>query len=68
MIVEVPQQKILYVPKFWQVLKFAWIKYFSLLMFFYVLLHHFFLNYILTGGVFETVQTSEIDLKRVTRY
>jgi hypothetical protein len=55
MILEVPKQTILYVPGFWQVLKNAWVKYFSSFVFFYFILNRFFLNYVITNGTFETV-------------
>lgn len=61
---QVPLQEVSYVPKFWQVLKFAWVQYFAGFIFFYVLLHRFFLNYIITGGVFETVTVSEFDMQK----
>ena len=64
MIVTAPDQEVLYIPKFWQVLKFAWVRYFAWFILFYYALHEFFLNYVVTGGVFDTVEVSELDLKK----
>jgi hypothetical protein len=55
LILEVPPQTVLYQPKFWQVLKFAWVTYFAGVILLYVPLHRFFLSYVMKGGVFETV-------------
>jgi hypothetical protein len=51
----------MYAPKFWHVLKFAWVKYFSSFIFFYVLLYHLFFSYIIKGGSFDVVVLSEVD-------
>jgi len=63
MIFRIPHQDVIYVPKFWQVIKFAWVKYFSLFILFYFLLHKLFMTMVVTGGVFETVEISELNLK-----
>jgi hypothetical protein len=62
-IVIIPKQSVIYVPKFWEVVKFAWIKYFATFMLFYFVLHRNFLNYVITQGAFDCVETSELDLK-----
>ena len=64
MIITAPDQEVLYVPMFWQVLKFAWVRYFAWFILFYFVLYEFFLNFVITGGVFDTVEVSEIDLSK----
>ena len=59
----IPKQQVVYTPKFWQVIKFAWVKYFATFILFYYLLHECFLNYVVTEGAFECVEKSEVDLK-----
>ena len=61
MILRVPKQSVIYRPTFWQVLKFAWTKYFAVLIFVYFLLERGFLNYVMTSGyIFDTVEISEV--------
>ena len=55
----------MYVPKFWQVLKFAWVKYFASFLFFYLLLYKGFFTFIIKGGAFDTVIVSEVNLKKL---
>ena len=62
-IVLVPKQSVVYVPKFWEVVKFAWIKYFATMILFYFVLHQNFLNYVITQGAFDCAESSELDLK-----
>ena len=40
MIIKIPYQDIVYVPKFWEVVKFAWVQYFGLAIAFGYLLHY----------------------------
>jgi hypothetical protein len=40
MIIKIPYQDIIYVPKFWEVIKFAWVQYFAIAIAFYYLLHY----------------------------
>jgi hypothetical protein len=63
MVLKVPHTDVLYVPGFWQVIKLAWVKYFAQFIFFYYILHNFFLKIIMNSGVFDTVRVSEIDNK-----
>lgn len=42
----------------------AWVKYAAGFIFLYVVLYRFFLNKLITGGVFDAVSVSEIDLKK----
>jgi len=60
LIVAAPRQKIIYAPAFWEAIKNGWVVYFSSFIFFYLLLHSFFLNYIITNGAFETVELFEL--------
>ena len=53
----------MYIPGFWQVFKFAWVKYFSLVILFMFFLHYLFLNYVITENAFDTVEISEFDYK-----
>ena len=53
-----------YIPKFWEVVKFAWVQYFAIVIAFYYLLHYNLLNYVITKGAFDTVEVCEIDLKK----
>jgi len=62
MTIKAPRQDIMYIPKFWQVIKLGWIKYFALFIIFYYVLYEFFLNYIITEGAFQTVECCEVDL------
>ena len=62
-LVIVPNQSVVYVPKFWEVMKFAWIKYFATFILFYYVLYENFLNYVITQGAFDCVESSELDLK-----
>lgn len=55
--VRVPEHMIKYQPRFWQLIKFAWVKYFAVLLFTWFLLHRLFLNYVMTSGkIFETAE------------
>ena len=62
MLLNVPTQDIDYVPGFWQVLKTAWVKYCASFIFFYVLLRHWFLKYLLTSGAFDVVSISQVHI------
>lgn len=65
MIFEVPaQQEVTYVPRMWQVLKMAWVQFFTLFLVFYVLLYQLYLNFVVTGGVFDTIVKSELNLEQ----
>lgn len=63
MVFEVPaQQQVIYIPRSWQVLKMAWVQFFTLFLIFYVILHRMYLNFVVTGGVFDAIEKSELDL------
>jgi hypothetical protein len=52
---EVPLQKVVYIPKFWQVLKVAWVTYFSLVLLFWYLLYKLIFKYVIKSGTFDCV-------------
>jgi len=68
MTLDIPNQEILYIPGFWQLLKVSWVKYFSSFIFFYILLHRFFMNFIITNGAFESVSISEMDTSHCSEH
>ena len=32
MVIKIPHQEVVYVPKFWEVVKFAWVQYFAIVI------------------------------------
>jgi hypothetical protein len=64
MVIKVPYQEVIYIPKFYEVMKFAWVQYFATAIAFYMLLHYLFLNYVITGGAFDTVEVCEININK----
>lgn len=48
-------------------LKFAWIKYFSMFVFIYFLLYEFFLGYVIKNKVFDSVELSTINLRALMK-
>jgi len=57
----VQQQEVKYIPQFWQMMKLAWSKYLALVILFYVGLHYWMLNGLMTGSsYFDTLEISEI--------
>ena len=68
MIVKIPQkQEIRYVSGFWQVMKFAWMQYFLVFLFWYIVLYHGFFGYLVTSKVFECVEVSDVNTKNLKR-
>ena len=64
MVIRVPaEQEVMYSPSFWQIIKMTWVQYFTIFLIFYVILHRLYLNFVVTGGVFDTIEKSEIDYK-----
>ena len=62
-IVNIPtKQDIIYSPGVWQVLKFAWIQYYSFLILIYVFLYHFFYGFVIKNKVFDSIEVSQINL------
>ena len=58
-IVNIPSnQQIFYAPGVWQVLKFAWIQYYSFLILIYFLLYHLFYSFIVKNKVFDSIEIS----------
>ena len=63
-VVKVPKyQNIIFQPDQWEVLKFAWVKYFSMFVFVYILLYEGFLGFVVRNKVFESVALSEFNVK-----
>ena len=63
-IVNIPSnQAILYAPGVWQVLKFAWIQYYSFLILVYFLLYHLFYAFVVKNKVFDSIELSQINLR-----
>lgn len=59
MIINIPrEQQIIYAPDVWEVLKFAWIQYYSFLILIYVILYHFFYAFVIKNKVFDSVEIS----------
>ena len=64
MIVKVPQkQEIKYVAGFWQVIKFAWIQYVLVFLFWYCALYRGLLGYLVQSKVFDCVEVTNINNK-----
>ena len=64
MIVNVPKpQEVVYSPDVWEVLKFAWIQYYSFLILVYVFLYHIFYGFVIKNKVFDSIEISEINLR-----
>ena len=62
MVIKVPaEQEVMYKPRLWQVLKMTWVQFFTIFLIFYIILHRLYLNFIVTGGVFDTIERPEID-------
>lgn len=59
---DIPNQEVIYIPEFWHLLKHCWVRYISSFIFFYLLMHRLFLNFVITRGAFETVSVSELKL------
>ncbi|CDW72377.1 UNKNOWN [Stylonychia lemnae] len=55
LVINIPTyQEILYIPNVWEILKFAWIQYYSFMIIIYVFLYHFFYGYVIKNKVYET--------------
>eukprot|EP00347_Sterkiella_histriomuscorum_P023807 403333320 len=68
MVVNIPTyQDILYIPDVWEVLKFAWIQYYSFLLLIYVFLYHFFYGFIIKNKVYESIEITSINLKNLSK-
>jgi hypothetical protein len=66
MVIRVPaEQEVMYNPRMFQILKMTWVQYFTIFLIFYVLLHQMYLNFVVTGGVFDVIEKSEIDYKHL---
>lgn len=63
MVFRIPQyQEVAYIPPVFQVLKLAWVQFFTLFLIFYILLYKMYLNFVVTGGVFDTIEKCELDI------
>lgn len=63
MIIDIPrEQRITYAPGVWEVLKFAWIQYYSFFALLYVFLYHFFYGFIIKNKVFDSMEISEVNV------
>ena len=64
MIVKVPQkQEIKYLTGFWEVIKFAWIQYLLVLVFWYYVLYRGILGYLAQNKVFDSIEVTNINSK-----
>lgn len=50
---------------FWQVLKFAWVQYLLVFLFWYFALYHGFFGFLVTKKVFECVEVIDINTKNL---
>ncbi len=48
-----------------QILKFAWIQYYSFLILVYFFLYHSFYGFVVTNKVFDSVEVTSINLRTV---
>ena len=65
-IVNVPKdQPIVYAPGMLQILKFAWIQYYSFLILVYFFLYHCFYGFVVRKKVFDSVEVTSINLRTV---
>lgn len=65
-IIKVPQmQEIKYICGFWQVIKFAWIQYLLVLIFWYYVLYRGFLGYLVQANVFDNVEVTNINTRNL---
>lgn len=65
-IVNIPtHQDILYIPGVWEVLKFAWIQYYSFLILIYVFLYQFFYAFVIRNKVFDSIEVSSINFDKL---
>jgi hypothetical protein len=60
LVLKIQRCEVPYIPKLWEVFKIAWVKYFAQFLFYYFVCYRFFYNFVVTGGVFETVEISEV--------
>jgi hypothetical protein len=66
MVINIPTfQDILYIPGVFEVLKFAWIQYFSFLIIFYVLLYRGFMGFVIKSKVFDSVEISSVNVNAI---
>lgn len=62
-VVDIPrEQRIVYAPSVWEVLKFAWIQYYSFLALIYVFLYHFFYGFVIKNKVFDSIEISDVNI------
>jgi hypothetical protein len=63
MVIDIPrEQRITYAPGVWEVLKFAWIQYYSFFALLYVFLYHFFYGFVIKNKVFYSMEISEVNV------
>ena len=68
MVFRVPaQQQVVYIPRMWQVLKMAWVQFFTIFLIFYYLLYKLYLNFVVTSGIFDTIEKCELDLNNLRK-
>jgi hypothetical protein len=66
MIVKVPQkQEIKYLTGFWEVIKFAWIQYLLVFVFWYYVLYRGLLGYLAQNKVFDSIEVTNINSRNL---
>ncbi len=69
MIVKVPEkQEVMYMSGFWQVIKFAWVQYFLVWVFWYIVLYRGFFGYLVTSHVFDCKEITDVNLKNLKQF
>jgi hypothetical protein len=69
MIIDIPRsQSILYSPDVYEVLKFAWIQYYSYLILIYFFLYHLFYGFVIKNKVFDSIEISSINLRALLNH
>ena len=67
LIVAIPKtQNVIYVPQAAYVLKMAWVQYFYVFVFLYILLQAGLLNYLVTMRVFDCTEVNELNVNNIS--
>lgn len=69
MVVKVPKkQEVIFLSGFWQVIKFAWVQYFLVWVFWYYVLYRGFFGFLVSNRVFDCVERTDVNLKNLRQF
>jgi hypothetical protein len=63
-----PEQDIIYAPEVFEVLKFAWIKYYSFLLLTYMLLYRGLYAFVIKNKVFDSVELTQLNMRALLNH